>query len=178
MKEITNYKIAWNAKKDEGVLVLYTANKKDGVERIHVDSAAESDLLLDILNNEKPVFYQHGLLFTGFEPSGEIAEKAAPQKTKKVSKKKAKKGTKDNLQLIEGIGKKIEGLLNEGGILTFRDLKAADQSILKQILTTAGNPYKMHDPTTWGQQAALAAAGKMDELKKWQDELDGGKEKK
>ncbi len=161
MKQIENYRIAWNAQKDEGVLILYTANKKDGIERIQVDSGAESNLLLDILNNEKPVFYQDGLLFTGFEPVGE-----------------SEPVTKDNLKLIEGIGPKIEGLLNEGGILTFRDLKAAAPSALKAILTAAGNRYKMHDPSTWGHQAALAAGGKMNELKKWQDELDGGKVRK
>jgi large subunit ribosomal protein L21 len=31
------------------------------------------------------------------------------------------------------------------------------------------------DPTTWAQQAQLAADGKMDELKKLQDELNGGR---
>ena len=31
------------------------------------------------------------------------------------------------------------------------------------------------DPTTWPQQAAMAADGKWDELKVWQDELDGGR---
>ena len=33
----------------------------------------------------------------------------------------------------------------------------------------------MFNPTTWPQQSAMAGAGKWDELKKWQDELDGGK---
>jgi hypothetical protein len=33
----------------------------------------------------------------------------------------------------------------------------------------------MHTPTTWPQQAKLAADGKWDELKKLQDELKGGK---
>ena len=31
------------------------------------------------------------------------------------------------------------------------------------------------DPTTWPQQAKMAADGKWDELKVWQDELDGGR---
>lgn len=161
MKKIEHYKMAWNASKDEGVLVLYPDAKSEKIERIHVDSAAECDLLLDILNNEKPVFYQHGLLFTGFESVG---ESTAPI-------------TKDNLKLIEGIGPKIEGLLNEAGIHSFEDLKAAKKKQLKDILTKAGSRYKMHDPSTWEKQAKLAAAGKMEELKKWQDELKGGKEK-
>ncbi|RME13236.1 MAG: 50S ribosomal protein L17, partial [Bacteroidetes bacterium] len=35
--------------------------------------------------------------------------------------------------------------------------------------------YKMHDPTTWPQQAALAAKGEWDKLAKLQKELKGGK---
>ena len=34
------------------------------------------------------------------------------------------------------------------------------------------------DPGTWPKQAKLAAADKWDELKKWQDEMDGGIDKK
>jgi len=187
MYKIEHYKIAWNAKKDEGVIVLYTTNKADGVERIQVDSAAESDLIVDILNNEKPVYYQDGLLFTGFEPVGEevatsnvekvVAAPATKTKKKSTKTKKKKASGKDKLRLIEGIGPKIEGLLYDAGISTFQGLADANLATLKDILATAGSRYKMHDPTTWGQQAALAAAGKMDELKKWQDELDGGKVK-
>jgi len=33
----------------------------------------------------------------------------------------------------------------------------------------------MHNPGTWPKQAEMAAEGKWDELKVWQDELDGGK---
>ena len=33
----------------------------------------------------------------------------------------------------------------------------------------------MHNPGSWPKQAGLAAAGKFDELKTLQDELDGGK---
>ena len=45
---------------------------------------------------------------------------------------------------------------------------------IKAILDDAGGRYKSHDPTTWSEQAQMAADGKWDELKKWQDELDGG----
>ena len=44
---------------------------------------------------------------------------------------------------------------------------------LKSILDEAG--LGMHDPGTWPKQAELAAKGDWDALKKWQDELDGGK---
>jgi len=35
----------------------------------------------------------------------------------------------------------------------------------------------MHDPSTWARQSKLAAADKWDQLKKLQDELNGGRKK-
>ena len=52
-------------------------------------------------------------------------------------------------------------------------MSTADQ--LKDILTEAGPRYNSHNPSTWPQQAALAAAGKWDELQVLQDELNGGR---
>jgi large subunit ribosomal protein L27 len=88
---------------------------------------------------------------------------------------KAPSSNKDDLKKIEGIGPKIESLLNDGGIFTFAELTETDPAEIKKILDDAGPRYKMHDPTTWPKQAALAAAGKWDELKALQDELNGGK---
>ncbi len=81
----------------------------------------------------------------------------------------------DDLKKIEGIGPKIAELLNNAGIMTFQNLADAEVEKLKGILTEAGSRYQMHDPTTWPEQSKMAAEGKWDELKKWQDELDGGK---
>ncbi len=82
----------------------------------------------------------------------------------------------DDLKKIEGIGPKIEELLHAGGITTFAELAAAPTELVQTILDAAGPRYAIHNPSTWGKQAELAAAGKWDELKAWQDELDGGKE--
>ena len=98
---------------------------------------------------------------------------AAPVPTMAAAPKAT--GKPDDLKKIEGVGPKIASLLNDGGILTFASLASTDVSKIKDILLAAGSRYKMHDPTTWPQQAALAAEGKWDELKKWQDELDGGR---
>ncbi len=49
--------------------------------------------------------------------------------------------------------------------------------MLKEALNDAGSRFKMHDPSTWPQQANMAAKGEWEQLKKWQDELDGGKMK-
>lgn len=84
--------------------------------------------------------------------------------------------TPDDLKLVEGIGPKIEALLNQAGITTFAQLaNSAADSTIKPILDQAGPRFQMHDPTTWPQQAALARDGKWDELKTWQDELYKGR---
>ncbi len=87
---------------------------------------------------------------------------------------KASSGKPDDLRKIEGIGPKIAEHLGAAGIISFSDLADASTDKLQEILTNAGPRYKMHNPSTWPQQAALARDGKWDELKVLQDELDGG----
>ncbi len=99
-------------------------------------------------------------------PKKEVAPKAAP------AKKAPAKAKADDLKKIEGIGPKIASTLVEAGIATFADLaKAKPAKIAEMISEVRGN----HVTDTWPAQAKLAAEGKWDELKKWQDELDGGK---
>ncbi len=83
---------------------------------------------------------------------------------------------KDAFTKIEGIGPKIAEVLNEAGLYSFRQLADTDADKIKAILEAAGPRFSIHNPTTWPRQAALAADGKWDELKAWQDELEGGKE--
>jgi len=103
-----------------------------------------------------------------------IAENVAIE-DKKLKTAPKTKLSKSNLKLIEGIGPKLESILNEAGILTFDQLAKAKPAKIKTILETAGPRYKMHDPTSWSKQAKLAAANKMEELKALQAELKGGK---
>lgn len=81
----------------------------------------------------------------------------------------------DDLKVIEGIGPKLEEVLNEAGIKSYKHLADKTPEQIQVILATAGSRYNRHDPSTWPQQAALAAAGEWDQLKAWQDELDGGR---
>ncbi len=80
----------------------------------------------------------------------------------------------DDLEIIEGIGPKIAGLLNEAGITTFAQLAKTEVSRLVEILTTAR--LRIADPSTWPEQARLAAAGKLDELQAFQATLKGGRQ--
>ncbi|MCR9288035.1 MAG: hypothetical protein NXI23_11700 [Bacteroidetes bacterium] len=81
----------------------------------------------------------------------------------------------DDLKKIEGIGPKIEELLNAAGIHTWRQLSKCKVEDIKKVLSDGGSRYNRHDPTTWAKQAGMAAEGNWDELKKYQDYLDGGK---
>lgn len=104
------------------------------------------------------------------KPAVKKVEKEAKPAAKKVAKVSA-----DDLKKIEGIGPKIAELLNKKNIVTFADLSKAKVDTLKAILVEAGAKFQMHDPSTWAQQATLAAKGNWDELKKLQDVLTGGK---
>lgn len=80
-------------------------------------------------------------------------------------------GKKDDLVIIEGIGPKIAIAFNKAGITTFKQLGETPVAKLRQILSDSKFPG---DPTTWPEQANLAAAGRMEELKKLQEELNAG----
>lgn len=103
--------------------------------------------------------------------------RATPFITKKEPQK-VKYSTKDDLQLIEGIGPKIEIILNEQGIYTWRELAQTPVTNLKKILENAGKQFTAHDPTTWPKQAQMADTGYWNELKEYQDILFGGRKEK
>lgn len=108
-------------------------------------------------------------------PAPKKETKAKAAKTEKITLPSGKKLKKDDLKMVEGVGPKIEGLLNEGGITTWQELADAPTEKLQGILDAAGSRYKMHQPTTWAKQAELAAAEKWAELEAYQDWLDGGR---
>lgn len=81
----------------------------------------------------------------------------------------------DDLTKIEGIGPKVQGLLNAAGIVTYTQLAEKTPEELDAIMDAAGSIYKAMDEGSWPKQAALAAAGDWDALKKLQDELVGGR---
>jgi ribosomal protein L30 len=99
------------------------------------------------------------------------AKAEAPVKTEATAK--AKSHAPDDLVAIEGIGPKIAGVLKAAGIATFADLAATDADRLSEILHDAN--LRLADPTTWPEQAQLAAEGKWDEFKALQGSLKGGR---
>ena len=81
----------------------------------------------------------------------------------------------DNLQVVEGIGPKIELVLRDAGVTTLSELADAHPDDLRGILAQAEGNFNGNDPSTWPEQAGLARDGKLDDLKVLQDRLKGGR---
>lgn len=60
---------------------------------------------------------------------------------------------KDDLKTINGIGPKMEQLLNAAGIFTYYQLSNANNKDLKAILETAGPRFKTQNPADWKKEA-------------------------
>ncbi len=101
----------------------------------------------------------------------------AKAETKKAAvAEEAKTSEADDLTKIEGAGPKAAEALVNAGIDTFAKVAKADPEKMKEILTEASSRMAHLDPTSWPKQAQMAADGKWDELKEWQDNVKGGVE--
>jgi predicted flap endonuclease-1-like 5' DNA nuclease len=83
---------------------------------------------------------------------------------------------KDDLKIVEGIGPKIEQLMFNDGIFTWKQLGESPLERLQKILDDAGPRYRIHNPKTWGEQAMMAHNGEWDKLKEFQDFLVAGRD--
>lgn len=109
------------------------------------------------------------------------AKAAAPKKAaakkpevKKAAPAKKKEVVADDLTKVEGIGPKAAAAFQAAGVNTFADLAASKIPALQKILDESEGRFGGMNPGSWPKQAKMAADGKWDELKKWQDEHDGG----
>ncbi|NLE75163.1 MAG: DUF4332 domain-containing protein [Chloroflexi bacterium] len=84
--------------------------------------------------------------------------------------------TPNDLTFLEGIGPKIASLLRAAGVTTFAQLAETAPARLLEILEAADPRLaRLADPTTWPEQAALAAAGRWADLEALTDKLKGGR---
>lgn len=137
------------------------------------------------IGKKKPVMSKRAVVEAPPAPAEVVAEKAAPAPAPEPTPEpvmasapapvEAPVAAADDLKKVEGIGPKIEELLNNAGISTFAALAATEADRVREILAEAGSRFTMHDPTTWAQQAQLAADGNWDALKTLQGELQGGR---
>jgi len=84
-------------------------------------------------------------------------------------------GIRQDLKVIEGVGPKIEEILNKNGIINYETLSAVPAVRIAAILRGAGPRFQIHDPTSWPEQATLAHEGKWEELDALKDRLIAGK---
>jgi large subunit ribosomal protein L27 len=109
-------------------------------------------------------------------PAPAPAPAAPAAKPASITLPSGKKIKQDDLKMVEGIGPKIEELLNNAGIFTWNDLATAPVDKVQEVLDNAGPNYRIHDPATWAKQAELAHQGQWEELEAYQDRLKGGRE--
>jgi len=83
----------------------------------------------------------------------------------------------DDLTIIEGIGPKINELFRNAGLKTFKQVSTATVPQMRKILDDGGSRFRIANPSTWAQQAKLAANNQWKALNKLQDELSGGVKK-
>src|SRR5690554_708469 len=113
------------------------------------------------------------IVASGATPAKKEEAKKAP--AKKAAPKKAAKA--DDLKKIEGVGPKAAEAMVAAGLDTFAKVAKATPEKISTILSETSSNLAHLVPDTWPAQARLAAEGKWDELKEWQDKLDGGIEK-
>ncbi|PIF00880.1 MAG: 30S ribosomal protein S2 [Maribacter sp.] len=109
-------------------------------------------------------------------PTPAVTEEKVVEETPKKEVAEPTTVKADDLTKIEGIGPKAAEAIVNSGIKTFAQLSEAKADSIKEILTEASSRMAHLDPTSWPKQAKMAAEGKWDELKEWQDNTKGGVE--
>lgn len=164
---ITTWAQLASAGTDELVRILEEAGPN---YRIHNPSSwPQQAQLADAGKWEELIAYQKQLGATGTGDSPSKVEKL-------VMRTLGFSNNPEDLQIIEGIGPKIEQLLKDNGIQTWNDLANTSVERLREILDAGGPSFRISDPGTWAHQAKLASEGKWGELTAYQDFLDAGRE--
>lgn len=88
----------------------------------------------------------------------------AEQEPTSEEEKENEEKQRDDLTILEGIGPKVEQLLNQKGIKTFKQLAGANPEEIMSWTVSMGWDYMY--PQTWIPQAKLAADGDWDGLNK------------
>jgi hypothetical protein len=104
----------------------------------------------------------------------DFTENSAPTETVARPERFARY-TENDLQIVEGIGPKIEELLKTHGVKNWYDLSAASVPHLRDILQKGGERFQMHEPSSWPDQVSLALENRWSELLEYQTLIPGGR---
>lgn len=159
----------------EAILTSVTEAVAEGLAERKADKEAPKEKATAAPKAEKPVEEKAA---PAPKAKKEVEEKVAPVAEKKAEAKPkkaaAKKVEADDLTKVEGIGPKAAEALVAAGVATFADLAKSKADSIKTILTDASPRLAHLEPASWPKQAQMAADGKWDELKEWQDNTKGG----
>ena len=100
-------------------------------------------------------------------------QKLTQEREQEITALKAKeRAMQDDFSYLDGVGPKISAILRSAGVKTFAKLAAKEVDDLREILV-AENPslLRLSDPTTWPEQAGMAAEGRWENLKALQEDL-------
>ena len=104
----------------------------------------------------------------------EALAKQAREQAEAELESAAAKDEPDDLCKIDGIGPVYQQLLRDAGLKTFADIASRSQAELTAIVQAAGKT-RPASIETWAEQAAYAAKGDWEGLRKFQDSLDSGR---
>ena len=164
-----------------------SAREAENAEEVNAEEASEDQPVADVVEDDKiEVDYE-----SVEAPSEDIAPGTtttqglvseapiAPRKTpvEDPGKKNIYAGLKpDNLQVVEGIGPKMNEVLNNAGIQNWADLSKKSTEDIRAILDSVNaKRYRIIDPSSWPKQAGLAATGDFESLIKLQKNLTSGR---
>ena len=143
----------------------------DELLRYMIVKTESNNELTDVFSVEEAVEDVEEILAKTEEESEAEQEKGAKEASEASGEGEKPEG--DDLTKVEGVGPVIAKTLTEAGVGTFASLaKATTEEIQEIIKDVRGS----HESETWPKQAEMASKGNWEELAKWQDEMDGGRE--
>ncbi|MDQ3141091.1 MAG: helix-hairpin-helix domain-containing protein [Bacteroidota bacterium] len=99
---------------------------------------------------------------------GEKIITSASLETKGIPSAALAKLDPENLQIIEGVGPKMEQFLHGMGISNWSQLASANAGFIKSNLEQIDSKFRIIDPESWPEQAGLARDGQWSALMKMQ----------
>jgi predicted flap endonuclease-1-like 5' DNA nuclease len=107
-------------------------------------------------------------------------EKELEERSREAASQKARiRSMQDDLTVVDGIGPRVSSVLRSAGVTSFSKLAERKPEEIKGILV-AENPNltRLIDPSTWREQARMAAAGDWEGLNALQDDIKEGRRAK
>jgi predicted flap endonuclease-1-like 5' DNA nuclease len=146
--------------------IVVTESRSDALAAVADPSDEELDDTVENVSTTKA---------STLEDTGELSGPPTDSQPRKTTSEMPRVALKpDDLTVIEGIGPKMSSALIAAGIDSFAKLAATNEDSLRAAIAAAGMRFAP-SLVTWAEQAAYAAKGDWDGLKKFVDTLTAGR---